>query len=91
VVAFGTAVMGRPDRTVVVVEPSGTVPAPELKDSIRRRIVDVCGLLVDDVVLAPGGTVSRTTSGKVRRAATKMSYERGELEGAAAEPSGAQA
>jgi fatty-acyl-CoA synthase len=91
VVAFGTAAMGRPDRTVVVVEPSGTVPAPELKDSIRRRIVDVCGLLVDDVVLAPGGTVSRTTSGKVRRAATKMSYERGELEGAAAEPSGAQA
>src|SRR5262249_20542712 len=91
VVAFGTAVMGRPDRIVVVVEPSGTVPARELQDSIRRRIVDVCGLLVDDVVLAPGGTVSRTTSGKVRRAATKMSYERGELEGAAAEPSGAQA
>jgi fatty-acyl-CoA synthase len=91
VVAFGTAAIGRPDRTVVVVEPSGTVPARELKDSIRRRIVDVCGLLVDDVVLAPGGTVSRTTSGKVRRAATKMSYERGELEAAAAEPSGAQA
>jgi fatty-acyl-CoA synthase len=92
VVAFGTAETGRPDRTVVVVEPSGTVPAGELTDSIRRRIVDVCGLLVDDVVLAPGGTVTRTTSGKVRRAATKMSYERGELDGtAAAGSSGAQA
>jgi fatty-acyl-CoA synthase len=92
VVAFGTAETGRPDRTVVVVEPSGTVPARELTDSIRRRIVDVCGLLVDDVVLAPGGTVTRTTSGKVRRAATKMSYERGELDGtAAAGSSGAQA
>jgi fatty-acyl-CoA synthase len=92
VVAFGTAETGRPDRTVVVVEPSGTVPAHELTDSIRRRIVDVCGLLVDDVVLAPGGTVTRTTSGKVRRAATKMSYERGELERtAAAGSSGAQA
>jgi fatty-acyl-CoA synthase len=79
VVAFGTAARGRPDRTVVVVEPSGTVPARELKDSIRRRIADVCGLLVDDVVLVPGGTVTRTTSGKVRRAATKMSYERGEF------------
>jgi fatty-acyl-CoA synthase len=91
VVAFGTAETGRPDRTVVVVEPSGTVPAGELTDSIRRRIVDVCGLLVDDVVLAPGGTVTRTTSGKVRRAATKKSYERGELERTAAGSSGAQA
>ncbi len=92
VVAFGTAETGRPDRTVVVVEPSGTVPARELTDSIRRRIVDVCGLLVDDVVLVPGGTVTRTTSGKVRRAATKMSYERGELDStAAAGSSGAQA
>jgi fatty-acyl-CoA synthase len=91
VVAFGTAETGRPDRTVVVVEPSGTVPARELTDSIRRRIVDVCGLLVDDVVLVPGGTVARTTSGKVRRAATKMSYERGELEGTAAGSTGAQA
>jgi fatty-acyl-CoA synthase len=90
VVAFGTAGTGRPDRTVVVVEPSGTVPPQELAESIRRRIVDVCGLLVDDVVLVPGGTVTRTTSGKVRRAATKMSYERGEFDGAAGGPSGAQ-
>jgi len=90
VVAFGTAAKGRPDRIVVVVEPSGTVPARELKDSIRRRIVDVCGLLVDDVVLAPGGTVTRTTSGKIRRAATKMSYERGEFSGGAANRSGLQ-
>jgi fatty-acyl-CoA synthase len=91
VVAFGTAERGRPDRTVVVVEPSGTVPAGELTASIRRRIADVCGLVVDDVVLVPGGTVERTTSGKVRRAATKMQYERGELEGAAAGPSGVEA
>ena len=90
-VAFGTAETGRPDRTVVVVEPSGTVPARELTDSIRKRIVDVCGLRIDDVVLVPGGTVTRTTSGKVRRAATKMSYERGELDGAVAGQPGVQA
>src|SRR5262252_3820765 len=89
VVAFGTAAKGRPDRIVVVVEPSGTVAARELKDSIRRRIVDVCGLLVDDVVLAPGGTVSRTTSGKVKRSATKMLYERGDLASTSAGTSGA--
>jgi fatty-acyl-CoA synthase len=90
VVAFGTAATGRPDRTVVVAEPSGTVPPRELKDLIRRRIADVCGLLVDDIVLVPGGTVTRTTSGKVRRAATKTSYERGEFSGAAADSSGVQ-
>ena len=87
VVAFGTTDSGGPDRAVVVAEPSGTVPAGELTDAIRRRIVDVCGLLVDDVVLVPSGTVARTTSGKVRRAATKMLYERGDL--AAAGTSGA--
>jgi len=82
VVAFGTT-GGGPDRAVVVAEPSGTVPAGELADAIRRRIVDVCGLLVDEVVLVPSGTVARTTSGKVRRAATKMLYERGDFPAAA--------
>jgi len=76
VVAFGTTSEAGPDRTVVVAEPSGTVPPAELTDAIRRRIGDVCGLVVDDVVLVPSGTVARTTSGKVRRAATKMLYER---------------
>jgi fatty-acyl-CoA synthase len=79
VVAFGTAERGKPDRVVIVVEPSGTVPAERLMDAIRGRIADLCGLLVDDIVLVPSGTVARTTSGKVRRAATKMRYERGEL------------
>jgi acyl-CoA synthetase (AMP-forming)/AMP-acid ligase II len=83
VVAFGTAERGSAERAVIVVEPSGTVPADVLTDAIRRRIVDLCGLLVHDVVLARHGMVTRTTSGKVRRAATKMRYERGDLEMAA--------
>ena len=77
VVAFGTTSGAGPDRTVVVAEPSGTVPAEVLTDAIRRRIVDVCGLVVDDVVLVPSGTVARTTSGKVRRSETKTQYEKG--------------
>jgi fatty-acyl-CoA synthase len=83
VVAFGTAERGRPERAVIVVEPSGTVPADVLTDAIRRRIVDLCGLLIHDVVLVRRGMVARTTSGKVRRAATKQRYERGDLEVAA--------
>ncbi|HUK34895.1 MAG TPA: fatty acyl-AMP ligase [Vicinamibacterales bacterium] len=89
VVAFGTTSDTGPDRTVVVAEPSGTVPPRELTDAIRRRIVDVCGLVVDDVVLVPSGTVARTTSGKVKRSATKMLYERGDLATTAAATSGA--
>ena len=83
VAAFGTVTQGCTDRTVVVVEPSGTVPSDVLTTSIRRRIVDLCGLLIDDVVLAPAGAVVRTTSGKVKRAAIKLRYERGDLEAAA--------
>jgi len=89
VVAFGTTSDRGPDRTVVIAEPSGTVPASELTDAIRRRIVDVCGLVVDDVVLVPSGTVARTTSGKLRRSATKLLYERGDLAAASAGTSGA--
>jgi fatty-acyl-CoA synthase len=80
VAAFGTAQTGRPERAVIVVEPNGTVPADVLTDAIRRRIVDLCGLLIHEVVLVRRGMVARTTSGKVRRAATKLRYERGDLE-----------
>jgi fatty-acyl-CoA synthase len=80
VVAFGTSELGRADRVVIVVEPSGTVAGGALVDSIRRRVSDVFGLYVDEVALVPSGTVGRTTSGKVQRAATRARYE--ELAGA---------
>jgi acyl-CoA synthetase (AMP-forming)/AMP-acid ligase II len=80
-VAFGAAENGRADRVVIVVEPSGTVPSDVLAETIRRRISDLFGLYVDDVALVPRGTVARTTSGKVQRAATKARYEKGELRG----------
>jgi fatty-acyl-CoA synthase len=79
VVAFGTARSGSQDSIVILVEPSGTVAGDELKDAIRMRIADVCALHVDDVVLVASGTIGRTTSGKVQRAASKARYERGEF------------
>ena len=79
VVAFGVVEHGRPDGVVIVVEPSGTVAAEILVESIRRRIGDLFGLYVDDVAVVPSGTVDRTTSGKVQRAATKARYERGDF------------
>jgi fatty-acyl-CoA synthase len=79
VVAFGSAESGRPDRVVIVAEPNGTVPSDALTETVRRRISDLFGLYVDEVALVPSGTVARTTSGKVQRAATRARYERGEL------------
>ena len=79
IVAFGAPRHGGPDRVVIVAEPSGTVASDILSDAIRRRIGDLCGLPVDDVVLVRNGTVARTTSGKVQRAAIKARYERGEF------------
>ena len=81
VVAFGSTERGRADRVVIVVEPNGTVRGDMLTEAIRRRISDLFGLYVDEVVLVPSGMVGRTTSGKVQRAATKARYERGELTG----------
>jgi fatty-acyl-CoA synthase len=78
-VAFGVVRSGGADRVVIVVEPSGTVPPDVITNAIRREIGDLFGLYVDDVVLVRSGTVGRTTSGKVQRAATRARYERGEL------------
>ena len=78
-VAFGVVRSGGADRVVIVVEPSGTVPPDVMTSAIRREIGDLFGLYVDDVVLVRSGTVGRTTSGKVQRAATRTRYERGEL------------
>jgi len=77
-VAFAAARAGA-ERVVVVLEPDGTVNAVTLADSIRREIAELFGLFVDDIVVVRNGTISRTTSGKVQRAATRARYERGEL------------
>jgi acyl-CoA synthetase (AMP-forming)/AMP-acid ligase II len=60
---------------VIVVEPNGTVPPDALTETIRRQVGDVFGLYVDEIALVPSGTVGRTTSGKVQRAATRARYE----------------
>jgi fatty-acyl-CoA synthase len=78
-VAFGTADAAGRDRLVMIVEPNGTVEPAQLAAGVRRRVADLCGLFVDDVVVAPGGTVGRTSSGKVQRAITRARYERGEI------------
>lgn len=79
VVAFGASGPGVPDRVIVVVEPAGTVHLDAVTDAVRRRISDVVGLYVDEVVQVPSGAIGRTTSGKMQRAAMRARYESGML------------
>lgn len=76
-VAFGATCQGSADRVIVVVETAAAITETELAIAIRRRISDTVGLYVDEVVSAPAGTIPRTTSGKVQRAATRQWYEHG--------------
>jgi fatty-acyl-CoA synthase len=78
-VAFGDPDAYGRDRLVMIVEASGTVDSTQLVADIRRRLADLHGLFVDHVVIAPGGTIGRTASGKVQRARTRAKYQRGEL------------
>jgi 1-acyl-sn-glycerol-3-phosphate acyltransferase len=79
------AVFGSPDtrtgteRVIVLAETreSGTVAHEALRRSINERAVDLIGLPADDIVLVPPHTVLKTSSGKIRRAASREYYERG--------------
>jgi 1-acyl-sn-glycerol-3-phosphate acyltransferase len=69
------------ERLVVVAECDLHAPSARaaLKAEITRRAVDLLGAPPDDVVLAPIGAIERTSSGKVRRAATRQALEDGTL------------
>ncbi len=74
-VAFGAARPGERHRVVMIVEAGRAQPFEDVAAAIRRRISDAHGLYVDDVVAVPSGTIERTTSGKIRRAAMREWYE----------------
>ncbi len=73
------------ERVVVLAETreTGSDALEALRRAINERAVDLIGLPADDIVLAPPHTVLKTSSGKVRRAASREYYESG---GASAKP-----
>jgi fatty-acyl-CoA synthase len=79
VAAFAATEPGLPDRAVVVVETEGAVHVDALKAEVRRRVLQATGLAVHEIVLAPRGTIVRTTSGKLRRAELRERYNAGTL------------
>ena len=79
VVAFAATRPGQPDRAVVVVETRGVVSPETLQAEVRRRVLQSTGLAVHEIVLAPRGTIGRTTSGKLRRTELRERYAAGAL------------
>jgi acyl carrier protein len=82
VAAFGVADPGTgTERLVVVAESRET--APERLEALRRaaldRVVAVLGVPADAVLIARPGTVLKTSSGKIRRSATRDAYARGDI------------
>lgn len=71
------------ERLVVLAEIVDDTPENRTRivAAINGLAVDLVGLPADDIVLAPPRTVLKTSSGKVRRAACRERYERGQLGG----------
>jgi acyl carrier protein len=69
------------ERLVVLAETRSTDRAERerLRSRINSLSTDLVGAPPDDVVLAPPGTVLKTSSGKIRRAASRERFERGDI------------
>jgi len=49
----------------------------ELRRTINQLSIDLTGVQPDEIVLAPAGNVLKTSSGKIRRSASREHYEKG--------------
>ncbi|HEY5613206.1 MAG TPA: AMP-binding protein [Lysobacter sp.] len=82
VAVFGTVAPGAGTERLVVVAETRLADAGE-REALRARIQAVIAALsgepADEVVLAAPGTVLKTSSGKLRRAACRAAYEGGHL------------
>jgi 1-acyl-sn-glycerol-3-phosphate acyltransferase len=83
----GVAVLGVTDRATgterVVVLAETRETDPTLRTALQARAqevtTDIAGTPPDEVVLAPPGTVPKTSSGKIRRSAAKDLYASGHI------------
>ena len=69
------------ERFVIVAETrvANAVNRQQIQSAVIARLVDVVGLPPDVVVLSPPGSVLKTSSGKIRRSATRAAYLAGRL------------
>jgi len=69
------------ERLIVIAETraSTTAERSDLEAAVRQRVVDALGLPPDTVVIAAPGAVLKTSSGKIRRSATRETWRQGNL------------
>jgi 1-acyl-sn-glycerol-3-phosphate acyltransferase len=82
VAAFGVPLEAQGTESLVVVAETRIQDAAareRLCSAITERVATALGIPPDVVALVPPGAVSKTSSGKIRRAATKALYLTGEL------------
>jgi len=79
VVVFGVSRVEQADEVVAVVEARASATPDAIADDVHRRVRETAGLELDRIVVAPPGTIPRTTSGKVRRAETRARFQAGTL------------
>jgi 1-acyl-sn-glycerol-3-phosphate acyltransferase len=80
VAVFGSRDLGTGTERLVVLAETRLKTVPDrdaLREAITRASVDILGEPPDDVALAPPHTVLKTSSGKIRRAASRDLYESG--------------
>lgn len=89
VVAFASADASSGTEQLIVLAETREAD-PEARRALHQRVqavvTDVLGVPADRIVLAPPHTVLKTSSGKLRRAATRQAHERGMLGAAARAP-----
>ena len=84
VAMFGVADPAAGTERIVVLAETDVVEAgarEALRNRAREVTVDAVGFAPDDIVLVRPGTVPKTQSGKIRRAAARELYLEGNLEG----------
>jgi 1-acyl-sn-glycerol-3-phosphate acyltransferase len=89
VVAFGTKEPATATEKLVVLAETRLTDSTlraQLRARINERVVDCLGEPAEEVVLASPHTVLKTSSGKLRRVATRAAYEDGSLGRAPATP-----
>ena len=82
VVVFGTVDPAAGTEQIVVLAETRE-EAPQKLDALRTEInaltMDLAGTSVYNVILTPPGTILKTSSGKIRRAANRHLYESGKI------------
>ncbi len=82
VVVFGSMEPASSTEQLVVVAETREEDASlrdALKGKINRLAIDLTGMQADRIILAKPGTVLKTSSGKIRRAANRQLYESGQI------------